>query len=117
VKQKQIDILDYAKNRAFGLRKFCKLYFRWVEFVNHSFAHVAHFVFLRDVWLRTQRAEAASSRATNLSTHLHELNHPSPSNLATQFHLSNLTKKFPKNLKLFILLANFRNTVLFSTEI
>jgi hypothetical protein len=37
-------------------------------FVGHSFAYVAHFVFLRDVYIRTQRAAVASRRATNLAT-------------------------------------------------
>ncbi len=32
--------------------------------------YVAYFVFLRDVWIRTQRAAVASRRATNLDTHL-----------------------------------------------
>jgi hypothetical protein len=33
-------------------------------------AYVAHFVFLRDVWIRTQKAAVASRRATtNLATH------------------------------------------------
>ncbi len=36
-------------------------------------AYVAHFVFLRDVWMRTQRAAVASRRATNLATHLFRL--------------------------------------------
>ncbi len=36
----------------------------------HPFAYVAHFVFLRDVWIRIQRAAAASRCATNLATHL-----------------------------------------------
>ncbi len=36
----------------------------------HSFSYVAHFVFWRDVWIRTQRAAVASRRATNLATHL-----------------------------------------------
>jgi hypothetical protein len=35
-----------------------------------KFAYVAHFVFMRDVWIRTQRAAVASRRATNLSAHL-----------------------------------------------
>jgi hypothetical protein len=34
-----------------------------------SFAYVAHFVFLRDVWIETQRAAVASRRATNLRSH------------------------------------------------
>jgi hypothetical protein len=37
---------------------------------SHFFVYVAHFVFLRDVWIRTQRASVASRRATNLATHL-----------------------------------------------
>jgi hypothetical protein len=41
-----------------------------LECVGHSYAYVAHFVFLRDVWIRTQRAAVASRRATNLATHL-----------------------------------------------
>ncbi len=31
---------------------------------------IAHFVFLRDVWIRTQRAALASRRSTKLATHL-----------------------------------------------
>jgi hypothetical protein len=38
--------------------------------VGHSFAYVAHFVFLKDVRIRTQRAAVAGRRATNLATHL-----------------------------------------------
>jgi hypothetical protein len=41
--------------------------------VGHSSADVAHFVFLRDVWIRTQRAAIASRRATNLATHFPNL--------------------------------------------
>jgi hypothetical protein len=41
-----------------------------LECVGHSFAYVAHFVYLRDVWIRTQRAAVPSMRATNLATHL-----------------------------------------------
>jgi hypothetical protein len=44
--------------------------FGGLECVGHSFAYVAHFVFLRDVWIRTQRAAVASRCATNLATHL-----------------------------------------------
>ena len=32
-------------------------------------AYVAHFVFLGDVWIRTQRAAVASRAATNLAAH------------------------------------------------
>ncbi len=35
-----------------------------------SFAYVAHFAFLRDVWIRTLRGAVASRRASNLATHL-----------------------------------------------
>ncbi len=45
--------------------KFCGL-----ECVGHSIAYVAHFIFLKDVRIRTQRAAVASRRATNLATHL-----------------------------------------------
>jgi hypothetical protein len=45
-------------------------------------AYVAHFVFLRDVWILTQRHNVASRRATNLATHLPYKNIiPSPSPL------------------------------------
>ncbi len=36
-------------------------------------AYVAHFAFLRDVWIRTQRAAVARRRATSLATHLTKL--------------------------------------------
>ncbi len=44
--------------------------------VGLSFAYVAHLVFLRDVWIRTKRAAAASRCYTNLATHLPNLIHP-----------------------------------------
>jgi hypothetical protein len=44
-------------------------YFLAGKYVGHSFTYVAYFVFLRDVWIRTQRAAVASRRATNLATH------------------------------------------------
>jgi hypothetical protein len=51
----------------------------------HSIAYVAHFVFLRDVRIRIQRAAVAGRCATNLATHLPNLaihlsllSHPSP---------------------------------------
>jgi hypothetical protein len=40
------------------------------ECVGHSFAYVAHLVFLGDAWIRTQRAAVESRCATNLATHL-----------------------------------------------
>jgi hypothetical protein len=36
----------------------------------YSFTYVAHLVFSRDVWIRTQRAAVASRRTTNFATHL-----------------------------------------------
>jgi hypothetical protein len=45
-------------------------FFGRIECVGHSFANVAHFVFLRDVWIRNQRAAVASRR--------YQLSHPSP---------------------------------------
>ncbi len=41
-----------------------------LQCVGLSFARVAQFVFLRDVWIRTQIAAVTSRRATNLATHL-----------------------------------------------
>jgi hypothetical protein len=52
------------------------------------FAYFAHFLFLRDVLIRSQRAAGASKCAANLTTHLPNLaTHLSPY-LAT--HLTNL---------------------------
>jgi hypothetical protein len=44
---------------------FICILFGWLECVVYSYAYVAHSVFLRDVWIRTQRAGIASRRATN----------------------------------------------------
>jgi hypothetical protein len=49
-------------------------FFGGLECVGHFFAYVAHFVFLRNVCIRTQRAAVASKRATNLATHLPDPN-------------------------------------------
>jgi hypothetical protein len=38
-------------------------FFGGLECVRPSFAYVSHFVFLRDVWIRTQKATVASRRA------------------------------------------------------
>jgi hypothetical protein len=48
----------------------CFLYicFGGLECVGHSFPCVAHFLFMGDDWIRTQRAAVASRRATNLAT-------------------------------------------------
>jgi hypothetical protein len=45
-------------------------FFGRLECVGHSFTYVAHFVFLRDVWILSQRAAVAGRRANNLATHL-----------------------------------------------
>ncbi len=42
----------------------------WAGPVGHSLAYVDHFVFLGDIWIRTQKAAEASKCATNLATHL-----------------------------------------------
>ncbi len=58
----------YCINQPFF---FC-IFFGGLECVGHSFAYVAqHFVFLRDVWIRTQIAAVARRCVTNLATHLH----------------------------------------------
>jgi hypothetical protein len=59
-----------------------------LDCVGHFCAYVANFVFLIDVWIRAQRDDVASRRASNLANHLPEFNHPSPPNLA--IHLPNL---------------------------
>jgi hypothetical protein len=46
------------------------IFFSGLECVGYSFVYVARFVFLRDVWTRTQRDAVASRRATNLTIHL-----------------------------------------------
>jgi hypothetical protein len=45
---------------------FLYIFFGGLECVGLSFACVAYFVFLGDVWIRTQTAAVASRRATNL---------------------------------------------------
>ncbi len=49
---------------------FFQSFFGGLECDSHSFANLAHFVFLRDVWIRTQRAVVASRCATSLATHV-----------------------------------------------
>jgi hypothetical protein len=58
-------------------RHFIVYFFGGLEFVGHSFAYVAHLLFLRDVWIRTQSTAVASWRATDLATHPSQLIHPS----------------------------------------
>jgi hypothetical protein len=45
-------------------------FFCGLECVGHSFADVAHYIFFRGVWIRTQRAAVANRDTTNLATHL-----------------------------------------------
>jgi hypothetical protein len=59
-------LLTFILNIFYFFTKF----FGGLECVGQSFAHVAHFVFLRDVWIRTQRAAVASKRTTTLATYL-----------------------------------------------
>jgi hypothetical protein len=40
-------------------------FFSGLESVGHSFAYAAHFVLLRDVWIRIQRAAAANRQLSN----------------------------------------------------
>ncbi len=60
------------------LKNHCNIYIVYFvggqESVGHSFAYVAHFLFLRDAWIRTQRSAIASRSATNLATHLYKNN-------------------------------------------
>ncbi len=42
-------------------------FFGGLECAGYSFADIAHFVLLEDVWIRTQRAAVASRCATNLA--------------------------------------------------
>jgi hypothetical protein len=44
--------------------------FGGLEWVGHAFAYVAHLVFLRYVWIRTQRYAVANRRTVNLVPHL-----------------------------------------------
>ncbi len=59
-----LTIVEYERLRLFLYENCFKICFS----LAHSFAYVAHFVFLRDVWIRTQRAIVASRRATKLTT-------------------------------------------------
>jgi hypothetical protein len=46
---------------------FCIFFWGGLECVGPTFAYVAHLVFLRDAWIRTQRAAILSICATNLA--------------------------------------------------
>jgi hypothetical protein len=51
-----------------------KVFFCGIECVGHYFAYITHFfLFLRDVWIQTQRAVIASMRTSNLDTQLSNL--------------------------------------------
>ena len=55
--------------RILDMAKYNFNHFGGLECVGYSFAFVAHFVFLRDVWIRNQRAAVANRRATKLDIH------------------------------------------------
>ncbi len=59
--------------RAILLKFFLCIFLGGLECVGHSFAYVAHYVCLRDVSIRTQRATVTSMRTTYLATHLPRL--------------------------------------------
>ncbi len=69
-------------------------FFGGLEFVGHSFAYVAHFVLMGDVWIRTQRAcrsKQVRYKHSHPSPHIQppispQLNHLSPHNLAIHLH-------------------------------
>ena len=50
---------------------FFNIFSSGLKCVGYTFAYVVHFIFLSDVWIRTQRAAVANRRATNLANHLH----------------------------------------------
>jgi hypothetical protein len=52
------------------LKKLRCSFWRAIECVGHIFAYVAHFVFLRYVWIRTPRVAVASRRTINFVTYL-----------------------------------------------
>jgi hypothetical protein len=67
---KTVDLTAGCWSPAQSLASFFFLFLAGYSVFCHSFSFVANFVFLRDVWIRTQRAAVASRRATNLATHL-----------------------------------------------
>jgi hypothetical protein len=80
IKNMQI-LYAYSKSVEITRPKCTRKKFRIIIFCGlqrNSFAYVAHFVFLGDVWIRTQIAAIASRCAINVATHL-PLSHPSPS--------------------------------------
>jgi hypothetical protein len=93
IKSQQLSIPNLLQNSFFCI------FFGGLECLGPSFAYVAHFVFLRDVWILTQRAAVASRRATDLATPLPSLATHLPV-LAT--HLPNLATHLPRAKKYFL---------------
>ncbi len=56
------------KNAAYNRAEIFLHYFGGPECVGHSFAYVAHFYFIMDVWIQTQSAVIPSKRTINLAT-------------------------------------------------
>jgi hypothetical protein len=88
-KAKTVFISLKAEN-YFLLLKFFVYFFGGLQCVGHSFAYVAHFVFLRDIWNGAQRAAVANRRATNLATHLPTFNVGSVKGLEYEFGMRKL---------------------------
>jgi hypothetical protein len=61
------EVFSYLPYLLFKFNSFSCVFFGGLECVGHSFAYVAHFVFLRDFWIRTQIAAVASRRAININ--------------------------------------------------
>jgi hypothetical protein len=60
----------YRQDEYLSVRILKELFFGGLQCVSNSFAYVAHFVFLRDVRIRTRRAAVPNRHDTNLATHL-----------------------------------------------
>jgi hypothetical protein len=73
LEKKKITVTRMDSNKKISLNFRECFFLGGLECVGHSFAYVAYFIFLRDVWIRTQRAAAAARRATNVATHLPDL--------------------------------------------
>ncbi len=78
--QQEYTLLCLRERNCFALFLYI---FNRLECVGHSFAYVAHFVFLREVWIQTQRAAVASRLVYQLSYQSPYLSTHSPF-LATQ---------------------------------
>ncbi len=48
-----LDIINYSLVKEEGNFSLVNIFFGGLECVGHLIAYVAHFVFLRDVWIRT----------------------------------------------------------------